>query len=176
LKVSQLVKKLPSANYICLKALLGHLLKVVQNSDKNKMTVRNISIVFSPTLGIPAGLFTLLIGEFSTVFTNDAPEVSESPQILASDLEIVTENKNLDDDPSPFLSSFPLNTDITLKPVQVMDEGTPIISSFLLNSDFSAESSEQNSPHDMMEALAEKLKELDPEGFQLDVVGNSGEL
>jgi RalA-binding protein 1 len=32
------------------------------------MSVRNIAIVFSPTLGIPAGIFTLMLAEFSNAF------------------------------------------------------------------------------------------------------------
>lgn len=32
------------------------------------MTARNIAIVFSPTLGIPAGLFTLLLAEYWSIF------------------------------------------------------------------------------------------------------------
>ncbi|KAJ3321306.1 hypothetical protein HDV06_004410 [Boothiomyces sp. JEL0866] len=67
--VKNLVAKLPACNYTCIKSLLGHLLRVVQKSDKNKMTVRNVSIVFSPTLGVPAGLFTLLLAEYSTIFS-----------------------------------------------------------------------------------------------------------
>ncbi len=35
----------------------------------NKMSVRNLSIVFSPTLGIPAAIFALMISEFDTVFS-----------------------------------------------------------------------------------------------------------
>jgi RalA-binding protein 1 len=40
----------------------------VQNAAVNKMTVRNVGIVFSPTLGIPAGVFSLMLGEFTRVF------------------------------------------------------------------------------------------------------------
>ena len=32
------------------------------------MTVRNVGIVFSPTLGIPAGVFSLMLSEFPRVF------------------------------------------------------------------------------------------------------------
>ena len=35
------------------------------------MTVRNVGIVFSPTLGIPAGVFSLMLGEFNKVFNVD---------------------------------------------------------------------------------------------------------
>jgi len=38
----------------------------------NKMTMRNVGIVFSPTLGIPAGVFSLMLGEFNRVFNVDA--------------------------------------------------------------------------------------------------------
>jgi RalA-binding protein 1 len=49
---------------------MGHLLSIVQNSDRNKMTLRNISIVFSPTLEIPFGIFSILVSEFSNVFVD----------------------------------------------------------------------------------------------------------
>lgn len=35
------------------------------------MNMRNVGIVFSPTLGIPAGVFSLMLGEFNTVFNVD---------------------------------------------------------------------------------------------------------
>jgi RalA-binding protein 1 len=39
------------------------------------MTMRNVGIVFSPTLGIPAGVFSLMLGEFNRVFNVDEYEV-----------------------------------------------------------------------------------------------------
>lgn len=36
------------------------------------MTMRNVGIVFSPTLQIPAGVFSLMLGEFNLVFNVDA--------------------------------------------------------------------------------------------------------
>jgi RalA-binding protein 1 len=39
------------------------------------MTMRNVGIVFSPTLGIPAGVFSLMLGEFTRVFSVDDGEV-----------------------------------------------------------------------------------------------------
>ena len=42
------------------------------------MTMRNVGIVFSPTLAIPAGVFSLMLGEFNRVFSvDDANDVSE---------------------------------------------------------------------------------------------------
>lgn len=45
------------------------------------MTMRNVGIVFSPTLGIPAGVFSLMLGEFNRVFNvdADAEEEGETP-------------------------------------------------------------------------------------------------
>ena len=41
------------------------------------MTMRNVGIVFSPTLGIPAGVFSLMLGEFNRVFNVDESGVLE---------------------------------------------------------------------------------------------------
>ncbi|KAJ7763700.1 RhoGAP-domain-containing protein, partial [Mycena olivaceomarginata] len=54
-ELSQLIAALPIANYSLLRALTAHLILIVQNASVNKMTMRNVGIVFSPTLGIPAG-------------------------------------------------------------------------------------------------------------------------
>lgn len=48
------------------------------------MTVRNIGIVFSPTLGIPAGVFSLFMAEFDYIFFTDsngtaAPRTMDAP-------------------------------------------------------------------------------------------------
>ncbi|KAJ7026298.1 hypothetical protein C8F04DRAFT_1190623 [Mycena alexandri] len=71
-ELSQLISALPIANYSLLRALTAHLILIVQNSTVNKMTMRNVGIVFSPTLGIPAGVFSLMLGEFNRVFNVDA--------------------------------------------------------------------------------------------------------
>ncbi|KAJ7257866.1 hypothetical protein B0H12DRAFT_1282145 [Mycena haematopus] len=67
-ELSQLIAALPIANYSLLRALTAHLILIVQNAAVNKMTMRNVGIVFSPTLGIPAGVFSLMLGEFNRVF------------------------------------------------------------------------------------------------------------
>ncbi|KAI9347990.1 Rho GTPase activation protein [Zopfochytrium polystomum] len=67
-ELATLMGKLPSPNYTLLRVLCSHLVEVVQRSEVNKMTVRNVGIVFSPTLGIPAPLFGLMLGEFDVVF------------------------------------------------------------------------------------------------------------
>lgn len=71
-ELSHLIASLPITNYSLLRALTAHLILIVQNSPINKMTMRNVGIVFSPTLGIPAGVFSLMLGEFNRVFNVDA--------------------------------------------------------------------------------------------------------
>ena len=41
--------------------------------------MRNVGIVFSPTLGIPAGVFSLMLGEFNRVFNVDGDLPEEEP-------------------------------------------------------------------------------------------------
>jgi len=66
--LANLISYLPLANYTLLRCLAAHLVRIVQNSDLNKMTLSNIAIVFGPTLGIPIGLFVLILSEFEAVF------------------------------------------------------------------------------------------------------------
>jgi RalA-binding protein 1 len=79
-ELSQLISALPLANYSLLRALTAHLILIVQNSNVNKMTMRNVGIVFSPTLGIPAGVFSLMLGEFNRVFNVDADNDELGPK------------------------------------------------------------------------------------------------
>ncbi|KAE8244396.1 hypothetical protein A4X13_0g6623 [Tilletia indica] len=71
-ELGRLVCMLPLANYSVLRTLCSHLIKIIQHADVNKMTMRNVGIVFSPTLAIPAGVFALFLTEFDYVFFTDA--------------------------------------------------------------------------------------------------------
>ncbi|KAJ3069108.1 hypothetical protein HDU98_007820 [Podochytrium sp. JEL0797] len=68
LQLSHLLSLLPRPNYTLLQTLISHLLTIVQSSSTNKMSVRNIGIVFAPTLSVPALVFILLLAEFGEVF------------------------------------------------------------------------------------------------------------
>lgn len=72
-ELSRLVSELPPNNYALLRALTAHLILIVRHAASNKMTLRNIGIVFSPTLGIPAGIFSDLVSHFGAIF-DDAPD------------------------------------------------------------------------------------------------------
>lgn len=71
-ELTGLMSSLPLPNYCLLRALTAHLILIIQNSSVNKTTMRHIGITFSPTLGIPAGVFSLMLSEFARVFTVDA--------------------------------------------------------------------------------------------------------
>ncbi|KAJ5626025.1 hypothetical protein N7510_002334 [Penicillium lagena] len=65
---NSLVHRLPSANLTLLSALSQFLIEIVNNSDVNKMTVRNVGIVFAPTLNIPAPVFSMFLTDYDSIF------------------------------------------------------------------------------------------------------------
>ncbi|KAI5857874.1 hypothetical protein BZA05DRAFT_415257 [Tricharina praecox] len=81
--LNNLVHSLPPENFALLKALSGHLLRIVDNSDVNKMTIRNVGIVFSPTLNIPAQVFSMFLHEYRYIFFLDgeAPPAPPPPTL-----------------------------------------------------------------------------------------------
>lgn len=76
--LGELVTRLPQANATLLKYLIAFLIKVINNADQNKMTVRNVGIVFSPTLTIPAPVFALFLQNYEAIF-GIVPEEYELP-------------------------------------------------------------------------------------------------
>ena len=96
-ELSHLIAILPVANYTLLRALTAHLISIVQNANINKMTMRNVGIVFSPTLGIPAGVFSLMLAEFNRVFNvNDDAYEAESAAVERSALPRVSNASSTD--------------------------------------------------------------------------------
>jgi RalA-binding protein 1 len=63
-----LIHRLPRPNLSLLRALSLFLIEIVNNSDVNKMTVRNVGIVFAPTLNIPAPVFSMFLTDFESIF------------------------------------------------------------------------------------------------------------
>ncbi|KAJ3502593.1 hypothetical protein NM208_g16695 [Fusarium decemcellulare] len=80
--LNELVQRLPQANGTLLKYLIGFLIKIINNADVNKMTVRNVGIVFSPTLNIPAPVFAMFLQNYEGIFGID-PEVYELPSPIS---------------------------------------------------------------------------------------------
>ncbi|KAF7509699.1 hypothetical protein GJ744_007570 [Endocarpon pusillum] len=74
-----LVHRLPQVNLALLKALSQYLIQVVNNADTNKMNVRNMGIVFSPTLNIPAPVFSMFLTDFEAIFGSEPAERAPAP-------------------------------------------------------------------------------------------------
>lgn len=72
--LAELVERLPQANAALLKYLIAFLIKIIDHSDVNKMTVRNVGIVFSPTLNIPAPVFATFLQNYEPIFGIDPSE------------------------------------------------------------------------------------------------------
>lgn len=117
-ELGQLVSALPLPNFSLLRTLCRHLIKVISYQDINKMTMRNVGIVFSPTLAIPAGIFALFLTSFDYCFCTDAkgepaPREIESAVEAAVDVEGSLEQqqqagKEIDGDSKP---NTPTNLD-----------------------------------------------------------------
>lgn len=73
---NSLVHQLPTANFSLLRTLSQYLLEVVQNADRNKMSVKNVGIVFSPTLNIPAPVFAMFLTDFGAIFDQPYDETA----------------------------------------------------------------------------------------------------
>ncbi|KAJ8108659.1 hypothetical protein OPT61_g8018 [Boeremia exigua] len=71
-----LVHKLPTANFELLRHLSAFLIQVVDNAHSNKMTVRNVGIVFAPTLNIPAPLIAFFLSDHPAIFGAPIDEAS----------------------------------------------------------------------------------------------------
>ncbi|KAK9385559.1 hypothetical protein V1515DRAFT_607818 [Lipomyces mesembrius] len=60
-----LLRQLPPENFSLLKALSRFLIKIVEKSDQNKMNIRNVGIVFAPTLNISNALVQIFIADYA---------------------------------------------------------------------------------------------------------------
>ncbi|RDA89972.1 hypothetical protein CP533_0865, partial [Ophiocordyceps camponoti-saundersi (nom. inval.)] len=80
--LGELAKRLPRANATLLRYLISFLIKIINNSNVNKMNARNVGIVFSPTLNIPAPVFALFLQHYEGIFGID-PERYELPSAEA---------------------------------------------------------------------------------------------
>ncbi|KAL9125825.1 MAG: hypothetical protein Q9217_005033 [Psora testacea] len=85
-----LVHKLPMPNFHLLRALSGYLITVVNNSETNKMDIRNIGIVFSPTLHIPTPVILMFLTEFESIFGNPLEEDANVPVIESAESQALT--------------------------------------------------------------------------------------
>lgn len=87
--IKTLVHALPRENFELLQVLTRHLHGIVEHEPVNKMSLRNVGIVFSPTLNIPASVFCLFIDEHEGIFgeAHLASTSNASASILAGYLQ-----------------------------------------------------------------------------------------
>lgn len=91
--LAELVQQLPLANETLLKYLIAFLIKIINHSDMNKMTVRNVGIVFSPTLNIPAPVFALLLQNYQGIFGIDPEEYELPSPVSEADSRMPSESQ-----------------------------------------------------------------------------------
>ncbi|GAA5869996.1 hypothetical protein JCM3774_004333 [Rhodotorula dairenensis] len=84
--LGKLVQQLPIEEYTLFRFFFAHLCTIAQNAETSKMNLRNLGIVFSPTLAIPAPLFTLFLSEFDLVFAVDRETGAAKPTMLLGGL------------------------------------------------------------------------------------------
>lgn len=113
-----LVRKLPEVNWTLIRSLCEFLIGIVNNSNVNKMSVRNVCIVFSPTLNIHAPVFSMFLTEFDSIF-GDVYEETGPPSFEISVTEPLTpedirspRRQMFSDIPTPSYNqeTFPKNT------------------------------------------------------------------
>ncbi|KAJ5723005.1 hypothetical protein N7488_001040 [Penicillium malachiteum] len=90
---NSLVHRLPRPNLMLLRALSLFLIDIVNNSDVNKMTVRNMGIVFAPTLNIPAPVFSMFLTDFESIFGDAGSGSGPGPAV-----ELTVDNSLTPDD------------------------------------------------------------------------------
>ncbi|EOO04344.1 hypothetical protein UCRPA7_118 [Phaeoacremonium minimum UCRPA7] len=94
--LGELVQRLPQANGTLLKYLIAFLIKIINNANVNKMTVRNVGIVFSPTLNIPAPVFAMFLQNYEGIFGIEAEEYE-----LPSPVSLDESRPSIDMPPQP---------------------------------------------------------------------------
>jgi len=71
-----LVHKLPRVNFELLRHMSSFLIEIVDNAAMNKMIIRNVGIVFAPTLNIPAPLISFFLTDYQDIFGAPIDEAS----------------------------------------------------------------------------------------------------
>ncbi|GAA6024024.1 hypothetical protein JCM11491_000536 [Sporobolomyces phaffii] len=86
--LGRLVAQLPIEEYTLFRFFFAHLCVIAQNAETSKMNLRNLGIVFSPTLAIPAPLFALFLLEFDLVFAVEKETGNAKPIMVDDELTV----------------------------------------------------------------------------------------
>lgn len=88
LSFREIMKKLPIENQSLSYVLFKFLSEVIENQDSNKMNLRNLCIVFSPTLNIASEVIIPFLVDFKCIFEGEEP--IDNSQREVSDIHIPT--------------------------------------------------------------------------------------
>ncbi|KAL5382628.1 hypothetical protein DPSP01_006463 [Paraphaeosphaeria sporulosa] len=89
-----LVHKLPRVNFELLRHMSSFLIEIVDNAGVNKMTVRNVGIVFAPTLNIPAPLISFFLTDYQDIFGMAVDDASLQDQETRINGHLDDENRS----------------------------------------------------------------------------------
>ncbi|XP_057713129.1 rho GTPase-activating protein 29-like isoform X1 [Corythoichthys intestinalis] len=93
LRIRDLLRQLPTANYRTLHFLVAHLSRVAEQAEENKMTASNLGIIFGPTLVKPRQADA----EVSLSSLVDYPYQALMVELLVRHFQVVFEGSPLDD-------------------------------------------------------------------------------
>ncbi|KAJ8328269.1 hypothetical protein BDV3_005534 [Batrachochytrium dendrobatidis] len=86
--VSVVLRRLPLANYTVLSLLFSHLYRVSSRHATNKMTISNLQVVWTPTLGFNGSLFGTLLVQHERLFPpRTVGSTISSPSTLSFELK-----------------------------------------------------------------------------------------
>lgn len=88
LDFKKITTRLPNVNQSLLYVLFKFLHEVIENQESNKMNLRNLCIVFSPTLNIASELIMPFLVDFKCIFEGAEPIANENRETL--DIHIPT--------------------------------------------------------------------------------------
>ncbi|GJN91954.1 hypothetical protein Rhopal_004982-T1 [Rhodotorula paludigena] len=91
--LGRLVARLPIEEYTLFRFFFAHLCLIAQNAETSKMNLRNLGIVFAPTLAIPQPLFSLFLVEFDLIFAVESETGTAKPIMVDKD-PTATESPN----------------------------------------------------------------------------------
>lgn len=75
-ELSNKINYLPVESRDLLAVLCGFLNHVLENNHLNKMSIKNLCIVFSPTLHIPFNLFASFLFDYDAIFNGEEPDLT----------------------------------------------------------------------------------------------------
>ncbi|GAB7359313.1 hypothetical protein MBLNU230_g5964t1 [Neophaeotheca triangularis] len=105
--LNALVHRLPRCNRALLHALSGFLLAIVNNADVNRMNVRNVGIVFAPTLNVPAPLISSFVEDQNTIFGPPLDETGSTSSATEFQIPIMSNTNELRSPRKQMFSDLP---------------------------------------------------------------------